>query len=168
MFNLFGKKKGSEPAVKTISVATAVSGKFIALEEVPDPVFSGKMVGEGFAVEPENGIIAAPVSGELTSLFPTKHAFGIKTSEGLEVLVHVGIDTVQLKGEGFTAFAQIGEVVQVGQKILEVDLAVLKEAGKSTITPVIVTNMTEVKQMEVVKNLSNLEADTVVLAVTMN
>lgn len=144
MFNLFGKKK----TAPGISVATAMNGVIIDLAQVPDPVFSGKMVGDGFAIEPISGDVLAPVTGELVQLFPTKHAFGLRTAEGLEILVHVGIDTVQLKGEGFTAHAAVGDQVTQGQKILSVDLAHLEAAGKSTVTPVIITNMTEVTGFE--------------------
>lgn len=152
MFSLFKKKNSPGETAKAeakqvLEVATAMSGAVIDLADVPDPVFSGKMVGEGFAIEPVSGEVVAPVSGELVQLFPTRHAFGIKTDEGLEVLVHVGIDTVQLKGEGFESFVQVGERVVKGQRVLMVDLEVLKAAGKSTITPVIITNMTEVKSL---------------------
>lgn len=146
MFNLFKKKES-----KDLLVMSPMNGQIIALENVPDPVFSGKMVGEGFAVEPSEGLVFAPVSGEIVQLFPTKHAFGIRTEEGLEVLVHVGIDTVQLKGEGFTAHVGTGDKVSQGQLVLTVDLELLKSAGKSTATPVIVTNMTEVADMKMVE-----------------
>lgn len=151
MFNLFNKK-----SAKTVALYAAMKGDILALEAVPDPVFSGKMVGDGFAVAPVEGIVYAPVSGEVVQLFPTKHAFGIRTAEGLEVLVHVGIDTVQLGGEGFTAFVEKGSVVTQGQKILEVDLAVLEAKGKSTVTPVIVTNMTVVAEIKASKAFETL------------
>lgn len=159
MFNLFGKKKQEpEQKQKRMAVASPMNGKVISICDVPDPVFSQKLVGDGYAVDPTSGIVTAPVSGELVQLFPTKHAFGIKTPEGLEVLVHVGIDTVQLKGEGFSSFASVGDQVTAGQKILEVDLEVLKQAGKSTITPVIITNMTEVKSLESCENQIIIES----------
>lgn len=152
MFNLF-KKKDSPSAW----VHNPIRGRILALDTVPDPVFAGKMVGDGFAVEPLDGMVYAPVSGEVVQLFATKHAFGIRTKEGLEVLVHVGIDTVQLKGEGFTAHVATGDQVAQGQLMLTVDLEHLKAAGKSTVTPVIVTNMAEVLQMQVMTDMLDLE-----------
>lgn len=147
MFNFFGKKNESK-AVPAIEVMTPMNGVILAITDVPDPVFSGKMVGDGFAVEPTSGVVLAPVSGEVVQIFPTHHAFGIRTEEGLEILVHVGIDTVQLKGEGFTPFIQTGDHVTQGQKVLEVDLEVLKNAGKSIVTPIVITNLTEVAHYE--------------------
>lgn len=144
MFKLFGKKKESKP----MEIATTMSGKVIPLELVPDPVFAGKMVGDGFAIEPTNGKVCAPAAGKIVQMFPTHHAFGILTDEGVEILVHVGIDTVQLRGEGFTPHKQVGDSVAMGELILEVDLAVLSEAGKSSVTPVIITNMDLVETLE--------------------
>lgn len=166
MFNLFGKKKEeAQPAARRQGVAAPMDGKMIPIGDVPDPVFSQKLVGDGFAIEPSNGIVTAPVSGELVQLFPTKHAFGIKTAEGLEVLVHVGIDTVQLKGEGFASFATVGDQVKQGQIILEVDLEVLKNAGKSIITPVIITNMTDIKSIEICGDTGFAESGKITLEV---
>ncbi len=147
MFKFFSKKDENKIA-GYIDVMTPMDGVVIDLTDVPDPVFSGKMVGDGFAIEPTNGVVLAPVSGEVVQIFPTNHAFGIRTEEGLEILVHVGIDTVQLKGEGFTPFIQTGDRVTQGQKVLEVDLSVLKNAGKSIVTPVVITNLTEVAHFE--------------------
>lgn len=149
MFNLF-KKNSDVSAASEIEILSPMSGKIIDITEVPDPVFSQKMVGDGFAVEPTSGEVLAPVSGTLVQLFPTKHAFGILTQSGLEVLVHVGIDTVDLKGKGFEALAEVGSVVTAGTPILKVDLAVLSENGKSTTTPVVITNMAEVKSLSCV------------------
>lgn len=142
MFNLFKKKESQSQWVNS-----PIQGRIEALDSVPDPVFAGKMVGDGFAVKPTNGMVYAPISGEVVQLFGTKHAFGIRSSEGLEVLVHVGIDTVQLKGEGFEAHVATGDQVAQGQLVLSVDLEAIEAAGKSTITPVIVTNMTEVSEL---------------------
>ncbi len=123
MFDFFKKKKKEE---KIVSIASPVKGKVVKLEEVPDPVFAEKMVGDGFAVEPENGEVFAPVSGEVTLQPEGYHAIGIKTQEGLEVLVHFGLETVELKGEGFTPHVKVGDMVKKGDKVLSVDIEKIK------------------------------------------
>jgi PTS system glucose-specific IIA component len=106
------------------------------------------MVGDGVAVYPESDLVVAPVAGTLTQVFPTGHAFGVTTPEGLEVLVHIGIDTVQLKGEGFTVLAEQGQPVSVNTPIVRLDLSLLRQRAKSLVTPVIVTNMAKVASIE--------------------
>lgn len=140
MFDFFKKKKKEE---KIVSIASPVKGKVIKLEEVPDPVFAEKMVGDGFAVEPENGEVFAPVSGEVTLQPEGYHAIGIKTQEGLEVLVHFGLETVELKGEGFTPHVKVGDMVKKGDKVLSVDIEKIKDKVPSIITPCIVANLEE-------------------------
>ncbi|GKU83295.1 glucose PTS transporter subunit IIA [Niallia sp. NCCP-28] len=133
----FGKKAESEILV------SPVSGQLIKLEDVPDPVFSQKLMGEGVAIKPNNGSIVAPVSGEVVQLADTKHAFGIKTNSGAEVLVHIGLETVALKGEGFQTFARVGDTVNKGDKIIEADLDYIQKNASSTIIPIIITNSSE-------------------------
>lgn len=133
---------------KIISVKSPVEGEVINISEVPDTVFSEKMVGDGFAVKPSNGSVMAPVSGKVVQIFPTNHAFGIETKEGLEILVHIGIDTVDLEGEGFSRSVEVGAKVKVGDEIIRVDLDILKSKGKSCITPVVITSPNKVKSME--------------------
>ncbi|MFR6222121.1 MAG: PTS glucose transporter subunit IIA [Anaerococcus sp.] len=140
MFDFFKKKKKEE---KIVSIASPVKGKVVKLEEVPDPVFAEKMVGDGFAVEPENGEVFAPVSGEVTLQPEGYHAIGIKTQEGLEVLVHFGLETVELKGEGFTPHVKVGDMVKKGDKVLSVDIEKIKDKVPSIITPCIVANLEE-------------------------
>lgn len=147
MFNLF-KKKSEEP----LSIVSPVAGTLKRLEEVPDPVFSQKMMGEGFAVEPEDGHYVSPVEGEVTLVPETAHAIGIVAHNGAEILVHVGVDTVELGGEGFTARVQVGDEVKVGDPIVDVDLAQVGPKVKSLMTPVLVTN-SDAYEMEPV-NLS--------------
>lgn len=108
MFNFFKKSKSKGNEVKA-----PIKGNLIPLSEVSDDVFSQKMLGDGFAVKPTGQEVVAPVSGTITTLFPTKHAIGIKTAEGLEVLIHLGIDTVELKGEPFKLFAEQGDSVRL-------------------------------------------------------
>ena len=125
-----------------------MEGTLIRLEDVPDAVFSEKMMGDGFAVELTGGCITAPVSGVLESAFPTGHAFGIRTREGMEVLLHIGLDTVQLKGRGFEVQVRQGEKITQGALLAKVDLNYIKSAGKSVISPVIFTSG---EQIEILK-----------------
>ncbi|MBI9011964.1 MAG: PTS glucose transporter subunit IIA [Clostridiales bacterium] len=134
---------------KAVQMSTPIVGKVIELEEVPDQVFSGKMVGDGFAIDPTEGKVYAPIDGEVIQIFPTKHAIGIKSTEGIEVLIHFGIDTVELKGEGFTSYILAGDQVKVGDLLLEVDLSVLEARGKSAITPIIFTDKKQYKSFDV-------------------
>ncbi|MDP4553011.1 N-acetylglucosamine-specific PTS transporter subunit IIBC [Alkalihalobacillus macyae] len=122
-----------------------VQGKIISLTEVPDEVFSSGMMGEGFAIMPENGNFSSPVDGEVVSVFPTKHAIGIRSNQGLEILIHVGIDTVNLKGEGFTTLVKEGDTVKKGQKLMEVDLNSISRSIPSLATPIIFTNLKTLK-----------------------
>lgn len=117
-----------------------IEGEIIPITEVEDQVFSQKMMGDGFAVIPANGSVVSPVDGEILNVFPTKHAIGIKSKQGLEILIHIGMDTVNLKGEGFTVLVEEGEKVAKGKEILKFDLDFIKKSAPSTTTPVIFTN----------------------------
>lgn len=127
-------------AVATTEIATAVAGKVVSLDDVPDKVFASRALGEGVGIIPANGTIVAPVSGVLATVASTGHAYGIKTDDGVEVLVHVGIDTVRLKGEGFTVKVAKGDRVEVGDVLATVDLEAIKAAGYDPTTIVVVTN----------------------------
>ncbi|WP_342504679.1 glucose-specific PTS transporter subunit IIBC [Sporosarcina sp. FSL K6-2383] len=120
-----------------------MQGEIIPLSEVPDPVFAGKMMGDGFAVVPSDGVIVSPVNGTIVTLFPTKHAVGIQSDSGREILIHVGIDTVKLAGEGFEALVTQGDRVEKGQPLLKVDIDYIQEHATSIITPIIFTNLFE-------------------------
>lgn len=124
MFGVFKKKKTET------EVLSPVNGEVIKIEEVADPVFNQKMMGEGFAVKPANGEISSPISGVVKSIFPTKHALTIEGANGLNLLIHVGLDTVALKGEGFSLQVAEGQKVNAGDALLSVDLEVLKENAK--------------------------------------
>lgn len=139
MLNLLRKRN------TTITLFAPMSGEILKLEDVPDPVFAGKMIGDGIAINPVDGEVWAPCDGRIVQVFPTKHAIGIRTKEGIDILLHIGIDTVTLRGEGFKAFISEGSTVKKGDKLLEVDLDFIKENGKSIITPVIITNMNKVR-----------------------
>ncbi|WP_347548238.1 N-acetylglucosamine-specific PTS transporter subunit IIBC [Pseudalkalibacillus hwajinpoensis] len=122
-----------------------VQGKIIPLHDVPDGVFSKGMMGDGFAILPEDGNFSSPVDGEIVSVFPTKHAIGIKSTQGFEILIHVGIDTVNLKGEGFKTFVKEGDTVTRGQKLMEVDIDHVRRSVPSLATPIIFTNLQTLK-----------------------
>ncbi|MGL4522494.1 MAG: glucose-specific PTS transporter subunit IIBC [Bacilli bacterium] len=118
-----------------------LSGELLPITEVPDEVFAGKMTGDGYAIKPNSGIVVAPTDAEVIVVFPSKHAIGLKTTDGLELIIHVGLDTVKLNGEGFTTHVAAGDKVTAGQKLLEFDLEFIKNNAKSSITPFIITNL---------------------------
>ncbi|AJQ28875.1 glucose-specific PTS transporter subunit IIBC [Pelosinus fermentans] len=118
-----------------------LDGKIIAITQVPDQVFSQKIVGDGFAIEPSNGEIVSPVDGVVTSVLESKHAVGITADSGLEMIVHFGIDTVHLKGEGFTFFVNQGDRIKAGQSLFKADLKAIKDKVPSMITPIVFTNL---------------------------
>lgn len=144
---LFGKKKEEVTKPEQEVIVSPVTGTLIPIEEVPDPTFGKKMMGDGFAVAPKEGSLVAPVSGEVIQVFPTKHAIGIRTPGQLEILIHIGLDTVNLNGEGFTLHVKEGDQVKMGDLLVDFDLSLIKEKAASTITPVIITNMEMVEQM---------------------
>lgn len=129
----------------TESISTVAEGLVIPLDQVKDPVFAQKMMGDGFAVEPSQGEIYSPVAGTVTSIFPTKHALGLLTENGLEVLVHIGLDTVSLEGKPFTLHVSQGQNVAAGDLLVTADLAAIREAGRETQTVVVFTNQDAVK-----------------------
>jgi PTS system glucose-specific IIA component len=130
----------TEPISRIIELKAHVSGNIVKLEDVPDPVFAEKMMGEGIAIEPTEGTIVSPVDGEIIQVFPTKHALGIKTCNHAEILIHIGLETVSMGGEGFTVQVAVGEKVKVGDVLVIFDLDLVKERTKSTVTPIIITN----------------------------
>lgn len=129
---LFGKKK--------LKVNAVVSGELIELSRVSDEVFAKKMMGDGYAVEPDDTTITAPFDGKIAFVFPTKHAVGLIGESGVEVLIHVGIDTVELKGEGFESLVSEGQEVKAGHPLLKVDFEGIMQKGYSKTTMVVVTN----------------------------
>ncbi|WP_303267322.1 PTS transporter subunit IIBC [Streptococcus vestibularis] len=133
----------------TEDVHSVADGQVINIEDVKDPVFSQKMMGDGFAVKPENGKIVSPVAGKVTSIFPTKHALGLVTDNGLEVLVHIGLDTVSLEGKPFDVKVTEGQTVAAGDLLVEADLAAIREAGRDTSTVVVFTNADAIKSVKV-------------------
>ncbi|QCR19979.1 glucose PTS transporter subunit IIA [Agrococcus sp. SGAir0287] len=123
-----------------IAIAAPAEGRILSLDDVPDAAFRERTLGDGFAVDPTSGRFASPVAGTITALFPTGHAFGVTTPEGLEVLVHVGLGTVALGGEGFTVLRAEGDVVEAGDAVVDVDLDAIRDRVPSLVSPVVVLN----------------------------
>ena len=150
----------------TEEVYSVADGEVISLEQVKDPVFSQKMMGDGFAVEPANGNIVSPVSGTVSSIFPTKHALGLVTEAGLEVLVHIGLDTVSLEGKPFTVHVAEGQKVAVGDLLVTADLDAIRAAGRETSTIVVFTNADAIQSVKL-EQTGSLAANTVVAKVEL-
>lgn len=142
MFNFSSKKK--------VDLFSPADGILIPLEKVSDPVFSKGMMGIGFAVEPTSGDIYAPLEGKIASIFPTKHAIGIAAKDGKEILLHLGIDTVELNGEGFEVFVEEGDKVVTNTKIAKMNLAYLEEKNKPNTIMLLIPSQTEPK-MEIIE-----------------
>lgn len=133
---LFSRKKQQQE----VTLLAPLTGEVVALSEVPDPVFAQKVVGDGAAIIPTEGVLVSPLAGSVTHLFPTHHAIALTSESGLEILLHIGIDTVKLKGEGFTPHVKAGDQVKPGDKLISFDLDVLQKAGCPIVTPVVITN----------------------------
>ena len=150
----------------TEEVYSVADGQVVALEQVKDPVFAKKMMGDGFAVEPANGNILSPVSGTVSSIFPTKHALGLVTEAGLEVLVHIGLDTVSLEGKPFTVHVAEGQKVAAGDLLVTADLDAIRAAGRETSTVVVFTNAEAIKSVKL-EQTGSLAAKTAVAKVEL-
>lgn len=133
---------------RSVTIVAPCDGEVIPLSEAPDQVFSGGMMGDGVGFIPRQSEIVAPFHGKVKALFPTKHAIGIESTDGVELLIHIGIDTVKLNGEGFESFVKVGDEVAEGQLLMKVDLEYLQQHAPSIVTPMIVTNLGE-RQIEV-------------------
>ncbi len=140
MFGLF-KAKG-------IEIVAPVTGEVVAIESVNDEVFSQKMAGDGVAIIPADGSFGAPIDGEVVKIFSTMHAYMIRDKSGLEVIVHIGLDTVALKGDGFSAVASEGDRVKAGDTIVKADLERIIALGKEIVTPVIISEMGRCKSID--------------------
>ena len=143
LFDSFKKKE------KTIvTIYSPMNGKVIELKEVPDEAFAQKMVGDGCAIEPDKGIICSPIDGQLMNIFPTNHAIIFETIDGLEMIIHFGIDTVKLDGKGFQKLREPGPI-KIGDEIIKYDLDDIKDGVPSTRSPIIINNMEKVEKIEV-------------------
>ena len=150
MFDLFKKEK---------YMAAIADGSILDISLVPDQVFSQKILGDGFAVIPSEGNFVSPLSGTIADVPETKHAYCISSDDGLEVLVHIGIDTVELKGRGFEALVKKGERVKIGTPIAKVDLKLIENEGYNTTSMVVVTNMDKLHSLKVSENPSVKSGD---------
>jgi glucose-specific phosphotransferase system IIA component len=159
---LFGSKKPTKPEAVAAKaergvVCAAVSGRVEVTADIPDPMFAGELMGRTVAVWPEAGEVFAPISGTLTAAMP--HAFGIAGDDGVEVLIHVGVDTVSMKGEGFTVWAEKGARVAAGEPLVSFDKAKVKAAGHPDIVMTIVTNSDDYPELQVIAEAgSNVSA----------
>ncbi len=153
---------------KTRTLKSPLIGQVVDLTEVPDPTFSAKLLGDGIAIKPTEGILYAPVDGEIVQIFHTNHALGIKTAEGSEVLIHIGIDTVKMKGEGFKAYVKTGDMVKEGDKLIEFDLDLINKNAKSDITPIVITNMDTIKEIKVNASNSTITQNDSLFTLTLN
>ena len=138
-------------------IFSPISGEIIPLSDVQDKTFSDKLIGDGVAIIPSEGKVYAPFDGKITNIFPTKHAIGLKSDEGVELLIHIGLDTVELKGKGFISHVEEGDRVFKNQLIFEMDLNLIKTKGYETVTPVIVTNANDFLDVLVLPNNQTIE-----------
>ena len=158
--NLF--KGNKEQEVKKEQIVPLTNGELVNISQVPDEVFSSKMMGDGFAMKTSDGIIVSPVEGTIVTVFPTKHAVGLISNEGTELLIHIGIDTVQLEGKYFETFVKQGQSVKKGDLLLKFDIERIQNAGYSTQVPIIVTNTQDYMDI-LVTNQSTIHQNEVLL-----
>lgn len=159
----FLKKKKTE-----YLVGSPAKGKAVPLSEVSDPTFSDGMLGDGVAVVPSEGKIYAPADGEVGMVFDTLHAVSLTADCGAEILIHVGLDTVTMKGKGFTGHVQAGDKVKKGDLLLEMDLEMIKEAGFDTITPMLICNTDDYESVEGISGMDVIPGDDVIRITPMN
>ncbi|WP_145462079.1 PTS sugar transporter subunit IIA [Staphylococcus haemolyticus] len=162
---LFGKGKEVN---KEIEIYAPLTGEYINIENIPDPVFAQKMMGEGFGINPTEGEVVSPIEGKVDNVFPTKHAIGLKADNGLEILVHIGLDTVQLDGQGFEILVSSGDTVQVGDPLLKFDLEYIRNNAKDVISPIIITNSDQTESIHVNDVKAVIKGETKVVDVTVS
>ena len=138
----FMKKENS------VVIKSPFSGNVIKTEDIPDKVFAQEMVGKGAAIEPKDGIVKSPIKGKVVQIASKKHALGIESEEGIELLIHLGIDSVELEGEGFKTLVELGDKVKIGDNLLKVNWEQIKDKITSTITPIVITNKEIVKEIK--------------------
>lgn len=161
--NLF--KKSSDQ--KDLQLYAPLNGEIIPLEDVPDPVFGEKMMGEGIAIVPIEGKVVSPVDGKIVQVPETKHAIGIKTADGTEILIHIGLETVALKGEGFTMNVSVDDQVSVGDSLIDFDLNYIKENSSNSITPIVITNTsTDKKEYKPTEEIQAKAGETIIMTIS--
>lgn len=134
----FSKFSRSEETVADLTLYAPISGNIVPIEDVPDIVFSEKIIGDGIAIKPTSDTVVSPCNGEVTLVADTKHAIGLKNEDGVEVLIHIGLDTVKLNGEGFEALCKVGDQVKVGAPLVKVDREFLKQKNTPDVTMMVV------------------------------
>lgn len=147
IFDIFKKSKKEDKK----GIVSLTNGGLLDITKVPDEVFSTKMMGDGFAIKSNDGIIVSPVDGKIGVVFETKHAIIIESTEGKEILIHLGIDTVNLKGEGFEVFVNVGDEVKAGDRLVKMDVEFIEANAKSSISPVIFTNLESNESIKVIE-----------------
>ncbi|WLR51438.1 PTS glucose transporter subunit IIA [Bacillus tianshenii] len=158
--NLFGKKKPTEE-----TFVSPVTGDVVPIEEVPDPTFSEKMMGDGIAIKPTEGEVVSPVDGEVIQLFHTKHAVGIRSKGDVEILIHIGLETVTMNGAGFEAHVSEGQKVKAGDRLISFDLDLVEKKAESTITPMVITNGDVLENMKKFHESNAIKGETPVAEV---
>jgi len=149
---------------KVREIKSPVDGQVVALESVDDEVFSQKMAGDGVAIVPMSDIFAAPIDGVISKIFSTNHAYSIKSPKDLEVMVHIGLDTVALNGKGFERLMQEGDTVKTGDGVIRVDLPYIKAHAKDIVTPVVISDESKVKSID--KKLSIVKSQDIIMEVS--
>lgn len=162
MFGSLKKLFGGEEKEEKIIVAP-VSGTAIPMSQVSDPTFSQEILGKGTAVIPSDGRVAAPADGLVTMVFDTKHAISMQTDNGAELIIHIGLDTVQLKGQYFEAYVVAGDKVKKGDLLLDFDIDKIKEAGYDVTTPVIICNTSQFPKMECMTGMEVKAGETAII-----
>lgn len=149
---------------KIREIKSPVDGQIVALESVDDDVFSQKMVGDGVAIIPMSNVFTAPIDGVVSKIFSTNHAYSIKSTKDLEVMVHIGLETVALEGKGFERLVNEGDEVKAGDPVIRVDLAYIREHAKDIITPIIISDESDVKNIE--KRLAIVKSQDMIMEVS--
>jgi len=149
MLEIFRKNKDNEMC----KITSPISGNVISLDNVPDQVFSKRIVGDGAAIEPNDGLVLSPCNGKIAQIFRTNHAIVIVSDDGLEILIHLGLDTVELNGYGFERISQVGAIVKIGDLIMRIDLNKVKDMNKNTITPVIILNTDNISGIKICEGI---------------
>lgn len=153
-------------AGEVIELHAPIEGTAVALSDVPDPIFAAGKLGEGVAIEPTGTTVVAPAAGKVAATYPSGHAVGLKLENGIELLIHVGLDTVNLDGKGFSVKVAKGDVVAAGDALIEFDPEVIKEAGYPLITPVIVTNTRKFAEVKGLPGVAHQNLSTVLKVTT--
>lgn len=161
MFKKLKEKLGMKENIG-IQIGSPIEGEAVSIKEVSDPTFAQEILGKGIAIKPNKGRVVAPVDGEIAIIFETKHAVSLATEQGVEILIHVGLDTVNLRGEHFTAYVKAGDKVKAGDLLIEFEPEKIREAGYEIITPMVICNTTDFAQIKETKLGSVLELESVI------